>query len=102
MMLNISTRNCMLKASEIFLIGMFLKTEKSRPAMPGPMTVFRPELPLRLKQTSGGRDAPDAVIGGTGFVGSIVAPRLGGLGTQLAFQKSRVGAVGSAKHWVRM
>src|SRR5215469_12612765 len=100
MMLNISTRNCMLKASEIFLMGMFLKTEKSRPAMPGPMTVFRPELPLRLKQTNGGRRAPEAV--GGGFIGSvIVEPRFGGLGTQLAFQNSRVGAVGSAKHWVR-
>src|SRR6516162_11097900 len=101
MMLNISTRNCMLKASEIFLIGIFLNTEKSRPVMPGPMTVFRPEFPLRLKQTSAGRDAPEAVCGG--FIGSvIVEPRLGGLGMQLAFQKSVVGAVGSAKHWVRM
>src|SRR5215469_14040335 len=101
MILNISTRNWILKTSEIFFTGIFLKTEKSRPAMPGPMTVFRPELPLRLKHTSAGRDAPEAVIGG--FMGSvIVAPRLGGLGVQFAFQKAKFGAVGSWKHWVRM
>src|SRR3974377_1304285 len=89
MMLNISTRNWILKTSEIFFTGIFLKTEKSRLAIPGPMTLFRPELPLKLKHTSGGKVAPEAVIGG--FIGSvIVAPRLGGFGVQFACQKARL------------
>src|SRR5258708_37649460 len=99
MMLNISTRNCRLKPSDIFLMGMFLNTEKSRLAIPGPISVFLPELPLRLKQTSGGRGAPKAGGGGLlargGLFGSVIGPRFGGFGSQLAFQKAKSGAVGS-------
>src|SRR6266404_1740185 len=49
MMLNISTRNCTLKFSEIRLMLLFLKTEKSKLVMPGPIKMLRPALPRRLK-----------------------------------------------------
>src|SRR6516165_3415980 len=100
MTLNISMRNWMLKASEIFLTGMFLKTEKSRLVIPGPISVLRPELPRRLKQTKAGKGAPDK--DGGGLVGSAIRPRLGGLGVQFACQNARFGAVGSGKHWKRI
>src|SRR5712664_2354755 len=44
-----SARNCTLKLSEIFLMWLFLTTEKSRFIKPGPTNVLRPTLPRRLK-----------------------------------------------------
>src|SRR6266446_1708030 len=48
-MLKISARNCTLKFSGIRLMRLFLKMEKSRFVMPGPIKMFRPALPRRLK-----------------------------------------------------
>src|SRR5882724_3570873 len=48
-MLNISTRNWTLKFSEILRTLKFLNTEKSRLVMPGPIRMFLPALPRRLK-----------------------------------------------------
>jgi len=48
-----SARNCTLKVSEIFLIGLFLNTEKSSSERPGPVRMFRPALPRRLKHCGG-------------------------------------------------
>ena len=48
-MLKNSARNCILKLSEIFFMGMFLNMEKSRFDVPGPIRMLRPELPRRLK-----------------------------------------------------
>src|SRR5260221_2118537 len=53
MMLNISTRNCTLKFSEILLMWLFLNTEKSKLVIPGPIMMLRPALPRRLKQSGG-------------------------------------------------
>src|SRR3984893_17331442 len=44
-----SARNCTLKFSEIALTGMFFNSEKSRFERPGPVRMFRPALPRRLK-----------------------------------------------------
>src|ERR1700674_1910 len=44
-----SARNCMLKFSENFLIGISLIMEKSKLTNPGPMSVLRPKFPMRLK-----------------------------------------------------
>src|SRR5258705_11976579 len=49
-MLKISARNCTLKFSEIRLMWLFLKMEKSKLVMPGPVKIFRPALPRRLGQ----------------------------------------------------
>jgi hypothetical protein len=46
-MLKNSVRNCALNVSEIFGIGMFLKSEKSILMRPGPITEFRPAFPSR-------------------------------------------------------
>jgi hypothetical protein len=48
-MLKTSVRNCTLKVSEILLMGVFLKIEKSRFERPGPLSMLRPALPPRLK-----------------------------------------------------
>src|ERR1700676_369235 len=48
-MLNISTRNWTLKVSDILCTLKFLNTEKSRLVMPGPVRMFRPAFPRRLK-----------------------------------------------------
>src|SRR5467141_808155 len=63
-MLNISTRNCALKFSDIFFTRKFLNTEKSRFVIPGPIKIFRPALPRRLKHC--GNTAGTG--GGFGFV----------------------------------
>src|SRR5713226_6654923 len=94
MMLKISARNCTLKFSEILLIRLFLKMEKSRFVMPGPTKMFRPALPRRLKHCGNG-----ARNGGA--VGSLDW-EFGGAGSQFAFQKAMSGAVGTAKHSVLM
>src|ERR1700737_4279452 len=47
--LNNSARNCTLKFSEIRVTELFLNTEKSRFASPGPVRILRPALPRRLK-----------------------------------------------------
>jgi len=39
-MLKISARNCTLKFSEIRLMRLFLKTEKSKFVIPGPIKMF--------------------------------------------------------------
>src|SRR6266404_4389732 len=83
MMLNISTRNCTLKFSEIRLMLLFLKTEKSKLVMPGPIKMLRPALPRRLKHC-----------------------RLGGVAVRsppcqlFAVKNAASGAVGMAKHSV--
>src|SRR5258708_10229196 len=105
MTLKNSARNCPLKLYEIVLIDGFLKTEKSKFVVPGPFTRCRPALPRRLKQASGGSQAgglfgPLATTGLPGFSGSKPYPRLGGAGSQLAFQNAKLGAVGTLKHWV--
>src|ERR1700730_11123174 len=82
-MLKNSARNCTLKLSEIFLIGLFLNTEKSRFDVPDPIRMLRPAFPRRLKHC--GKGTP-------------VVP--GGMGSQLAVQKPILGAAGTAKHWV--
>src|SRR5258708_5912363 len=87
-MLNISARNCTLKFSEIFLMRLFLKTEKSRLVMPGPIKLLRPALPRRLKHCK--------------EAGLIGPGALGGVGSQFALQNAGSGAVGTAKHWVLM
>src|SRR5713101_9491263 len=93
MILNISTRNCTLKFSEILLMWLFLNTEKSRLLIPGPIMMFRPALPRRLKHCGN-----VARTGGTpdGFWA------LGGAGLQFAVQKAMSGALGIAKHCVLM
>src|SRR5579863_608085 len=48
-----SALNWMLKFSEILRTGLFLNSEKSRFAKPGPMTVLRPRLPSRFAQVPG-------------------------------------------------
>src|SRR5260370_41068607 len=78
--LNISTRNCTLKFSEILLMWLFLNTEKSRLVIPGPIMMFRPAFPRRLKHCSEMESPP----------------------RQFAFQNARFGAVGMAKHCVLM
>src|SRR6267378_1447849 len=88
MMLNISTRNCTLKFSEILLMRLFLNTEKSKLLIPGPTMMFRPALPRRLKHCS--------------EAGSTGPPKLGGAGSQFVFQKAASGAVGTEKHCVLM
>src|SRR5882757_3499367 len=85
-MLKISARNCTLKFSEIRLMRLFLKTEKSKFVIPGPIKMFRPALPRRLKHLR----SP----GGSG------PPKVGGAGSQCAVQNAISGAVGTAKHWV--
>src|SRR5712692_1701647 len=45
-----SARNCRLELSEIFLIGKFLNTEKSRFLSDGPSMLFRPALPSKFEQ----------------------------------------------------
>src|ERR1700720_1239837 len=82
--LKISIRNWTLKFSEILRIWLFLKTEKSRLVTPGPTRLLRPALPRRLKHCS--------------EAGSTGPARLGGAGSQFAFQKAASGAVGIAKH----
>src|SRR4029077_15595880 len=68
-------RNCTLKFSEIRLIELFLNTEKSRFAVPGPIRMLRPALPRRLKHWGG-------------------VPKLG------SHDGYKAGlAVGIAKHW---
>src|SRR6266436_795144 len=90
MMLKISMRNCTLKFSEMRFIRLFLNTEKSRLVMPGPTRMLRPALPRRLKHARGDKG---------GALGSPMGtPRLGGAGSQFAFQKAASGAVGMAKH----
>src|SRR5690242_15937488 len=85
-MLKISARNCTLKFSDMRLMRLFLKTEKSKFVMPGPIKMFRPALPRRLKHLR----SP----AGSG------PPKVGGAGSQFAVQKAISGAVGTAKHWV--
>src|SRR5258707_593214 len=85
MMLKNSARNCRLKSSEILRIFMFLYTEKSRFIKPGPINLFLPELPRRLKH----RRSPE----GSG------PPKLGGAGSQFAVQKVISGAVGTVKQF---
>src|SRR5579864_2878536 len=104
-MLKISTRNCVLKLSEIFLKELFLNIEKSRFVRPGPYTTLRPEVPDRLKHANDGSQAGGvlpklAATGLPGLSGSNPYPRPGGAGSQFAFQNARFGAVGTAKHWV--
>src|ERR1700674_4204545 len=82
-----SARNCTLKSSEIRLTWLFLNTEKSRFAVPGPIRILRPALPLRLKHC--GKGTP-------------LGPVPGGIGSHLAIQKAILGALGIAKHWVLM
>src|SRR6266478_2980512 len=94
MMLKISMRNWTLKFSEIRFTRLFLNTEKSRFVIPGPIKILRPALPRRLKHTKGGMPLP----GPPGLFGSVIAPKVGGLGLQLAFQNAELGAVGSWKH----
>src|SRR2546427_13222240 len=79
-MLKISARNCTLKFSEILLMWLFLNTEKSKFVMPGPIKIFRPALPRRLKHGSELESPP----------------------TQFAVQKARSGAVGIGRHCVLM
>ena len=80
----------MLNVSEIRLIGLFLKIEKSRFISPGPGMVLRPALPRRLKHARGD-------IGGA--LGSPMGtPKLGGAGSQFADQNAALGAVGTEKH----
>src|SRR6266849_2106361 len=43
-----SARNCTLELSEILGRRVFLTTEKSNTAKPGPMRILRPALPRRL------------------------------------------------------
>ena len=81
MMLKISARNCTLKFSEMRLMRLFLKTEKSRFVMPGPIKMFRPALPRRLKHCR-----------------LVVSPPV----QLFAVQKAALGAVGMAKHCVLM
>src|SRR5580704_15256662 len=81
-----SARNCTLKDSEIFLIGLFLKTEKSSSVVPGPIKELRLALPRRLKHSS------EPVGKGP--------PKVGGAGSQFAAQKAGFGAAGTVKHWV--
>src|SRR5579864_4768170 len=52
-MLNISARNCTLKVSESFRTAVFLISEKSRLAKPGPTSSLRPALPFRFMQVLG-------------------------------------------------
>src|SRR6266850_5902286 len=83
-MLNISARNCKLKVSEILVMRLFLKMEKSSEVMPGPIRILRPALPRRLKHLR----SP----AGSG------PPKVGGAGSQFCVQKAISGAVGTAKH----
>src|ERR1700722_4883398 len=53
-MLKISARNCTVKVSEMRLMELSLKTEKSRFSSPGPGMILRPALPRRLKHTGNG------------------------------------------------
>ena len=46
--LNISIRSCALNDSEIFAMGMFLNSDKSKAISPGPINELRPESPSRL------------------------------------------------------
>src|ERR1700730_18626393 len=48
MILKKSTRNCVLKVSEILITGMFLDKEKSNSTSPGPISELRPSLPFRV------------------------------------------------------
>src|SRR3984893_12837342 len=89
-MLKISARNCTLNDSDILLTGLFLNTEKSRFIVPGPVKIFRPALPRRLKHC------------GYGTVTGLPSESVNGCGSQLALQKSIFGADGIAKHWVLM
>src|ERR1700686_4230156 len=73
--LNISTRNCTLKFSEILLIWLFLNTEKSKPVTPGPINMLRPEFPRRLKHARGESG------------GAIGLPKLRGTGSRVVSQK---------------
>src|SRR5260370_24323957 len=98
MMLKISMRNWTLKFSEMRFTRLFLNTEKSRLAMPGPIRILRPALPLRLKHC--GNTAGTGV--GFGFAGVGIGWRLGGNWSQFAFQKAMSGAVGTTKHCVLM
>jgi len=59
---------------------LFLKTEKSKDVMPGPIRILRPALPLRLKHCK-----------------EVASPPM-----QFAFQNARSGAVGMAKQSVLM
>src|ERR1700730_6703251 len=85
-----SARNCTVKFSEIRLIELFLNTEKSRFAVPGPIRMLRPALPRRLKHC------------GYGTVTGLPAESVNGCGSQLAVQKAILGAEGMAKHWSLM
>src|ERR1700680_2247663 len=82
-----SARNCTLKVSDIRAMGLFLNAEKSRSNSPGPVRMFLPAFPRRLKHS--GKGTPG---GGTP----------GGLGSQLACQKASEGALGMPKHSVLM
>src|SRR6266404_9848955 len=77
-MLKISARNCTLKFSEIRLMWLFLKMEKSKLVMPGPVKIFRPALPRRLGQVRSVTPSPPWQL--------------------FAAQKAASGAVGTAKH----
>src|SRR5207245_11490320 len=79
-MLKISARNCTLKFSEILLMWLFLNTEKSKFVMPGPIKIFRPALPRRLKHCSELESPP----------------------THFDVRKARSGAVGIGRHCVLM
>src|ERR1700682_613647 len=87
-MLKISARKCTMNDSDIRLTGLFLTTEKSRFIVPGPVKIFRPALPRRLKHC------------GYGTVTGLPSEPVNGCGSQLAVQKSIFGADGMAKHWV--
>src|ERR1700674_4655442 len=85
-----SARNCTLKLSEILLMGLFLKIEKSRFARPRPVRILRSALPRKLKHCRG-KTGP-----------RLPSESVNGVGSQLAFQKAILGAEGTLKHWVLM
>src|SRR5882672_149937 len=87
-MLKNSARNWTLKESEMRLMRLFLKIEKSRFTRPGPINVLRPKLPRRLRHVLGS---------GTGcrVAGSVLMTL-----TQLAAMPGA--AAGTAKHCVRI
>src|SRR5260370_10087405 len=89
--LNISTRNCTLKFSEILLMWLFLNTEKSKLVIPGPIMMLRPALPRRLKQSGG-----VTCTGGGG-----VGPCLGGARQfcALLVEKNRLGGRRITEHY---
>jgi len=89
--------NCTLKFSEILLMWLFLNTEKSNSVMPGLIKNIATRIATKVK--AGQRRKPGRLTV-LRIDGIDCHPKLGGAGSQLAFQKFRSGAVGTEKHSV--